>query len=77
LDLEGGVHLIWDLWRSGLQECKDNDLLGSQAGQAKVFGRVQKIFISSWGKCPCHIYLPERLVGDRILSSYRWSNLYR
>ena len=23
LDLEGEVHSIWDLWSSGLQECKD------------------------------------------------------
>ena len=25
LDLEGEVHSIWDLWISGLQECKDHD----------------------------------------------------
>ena len=25
LDLEGEMHSIWDLWISGLQECKDND----------------------------------------------------
>ena len=25
LDLEGEVHLIWDLWMSGLQECKGNN----------------------------------------------------
>ena len=24
LDLEGEVHSIWDLWISGLQECKGN-----------------------------------------------------
>ena len=24
LDLEGEVHSIWDLWLSGLQECKGN-----------------------------------------------------
>jgi hypothetical protein len=24
LDLEGEVHSIWDLWSSGLQECKGN-----------------------------------------------------
>ena len=23
-DLEGEVHSIWDLWITGLQECKDN-----------------------------------------------------
>ena len=25
LDLEGEVHSIWDLWVSGLQECKCNE----------------------------------------------------
>jgi hypothetical protein len=25
LDLEGEVHSIWDLWVSGLQECKGNE----------------------------------------------------
>ena len=25
LDLEGEVHSIWDLWVSGLQECKSNE----------------------------------------------------
>ena len=24
LDLEGEMHSIWDLWKSGLQECKGN-----------------------------------------------------
>ena len=24
LDIEGEVHTIWDLWISGLQECKGN-----------------------------------------------------
>ena len=26
LDLEGEMHVLWDLWISGLQECKGNDL---------------------------------------------------
>jgi hypothetical protein len=52
LDLEKGVHLIHDLWRSGLQECKDNGFFESQAVQAEVFGQVQKIPVSLWGKLP-------------------------
>ena len=32
LDLEGRVHSIWDLWISGLQECKDNGFFRSRAG---------------------------------------------
>ena len=45
LDLEGKVHSIWDLWISGLQECKGNDFfkVGWAGGDATIFGRVQKI----------------------------------
>jgi hypothetical protein len=42
LDLEGKVHSIWDLWISGLQECKCNGF--SESGwRATVFGRILKI----------------------------------
>ena len=34
LDLEGEVHSIWDLWISGLQECKGNGFFKvGQGGQ--------------------------------------------
>ena len=38
LDLEGEVHSIWDLWISGLQECKGNGFFEDRR-QAIVFGR--------------------------------------
>jgi hypothetical protein len=31
LNLGDEMHSIWDLWRSGLQECKNNGFFGSQA----------------------------------------------
>ena len=37
LDLEGEVHSIWDLYRSGLQECKGNG-----------FYEIGWVGISSW-----------------------------
>ena len=32
LDLEGEVHSIWDLWVSGLQECKSNEFFRTAGG---------------------------------------------
>ena len=32
LNLEDEIHSIWDLWRSGLQECKGNGFFGSWTG---------------------------------------------
>jgi hypothetical protein len=34
LDLGDEMHSIWDLWRSGLQECKGNGFFGSWVGRA-------------------------------------------
>jgi len=58
LDLGDEIHSIWDLWRSGLQECKCNGFFGSQTGRAKVFGRVQKIPTSLRGVAPNILFLP-------------------
>jgi hypothetical protein len=41
-DLEGEVHSIWDLWISGIQECKDNGLFNRAGRRATIFNRVQK-----------------------------------
>ena len=46
------MHSIWDLWRSGVQECKGNGFFESRTGQAEVFGQVQKIPVSLWDSCP-------------------------
>ena len=46
LDLQGEVHSTWDLWVSGLQECKSNEFLQNLVGgYATVFSQVQKILI--------------------------------
>ena len=37
LDLEGEVHSIWDLWSSGLQECKGNIFVLKLAGAGNMF----------------------------------------
>ena len=38
-NLADEVHSIWDLWTSGLQECKDN-CFSKLGGHATIFGRV-------------------------------------
>ena len=52
LDLEGEVHSIWDLWVSGLQECKSNEFFSKSGGRAAVFGRAQKFIFFPSGGCP-------------------------
>ena len=53
LDLEGEVHSTWDLWISGLQECKSNGFFQSQAGGHKCSVRPKKLdfFLGSY-LCP-------------------------
>ena len=56
LDLQGEVHSTWDLWVSGLQECKSNEFLQNRVGgYAIVFSQVQKILIFWTGDYPCLI----------------------
>ena len=43
LDLEGEVHSIWDLWVSGLQECKCNEIFFEIGRACNKFRWVQKI----------------------------------
>ena len=43
LVLDGEVHSIWDLWISGLQECRSNHGFSKSSGRALVFGWIQKI----------------------------------
>jgi len=44
LDLEGKVHSIWDLWSSGLQECKGNYFFEVGQGGQHVSVRFKKVF---------------------------------
>ena len=44
LDLEGEVHLIYNLCTSILQESKGNVFFGSLVGRTTLFGRDQKNF---------------------------------
>jgi hypothetical protein len=67
LDLEGEVHSTWDLWISGLQECKGNGFseVGWAGRHATIFGRVQKIWIFWMGGCPCpNLPPPKSLWGE-------------
>jgi hypothetical protein len=59
LDLEGEVHSIWDLWINGLKKCKAM-VFPKLDGRTKVFGRVQKNWISLWAVAPGRIYLPQK-----------------
>ena len=51
LDLESEVHSIWDLWSSGLQECKGNIFSevrpggGGGGGGATCFDQVQNFLL--------------------------------
>ena len=36
------MHLIWDLWRDDLHECKGNGFFSKFDGWGSVFGRVMK-----------------------------------
>ena len=70
LNLEDETHLIWDLWRSGLQECKGSGIFGSRAGHAEVFGAGPKnpdFFVGQLTLTEDASL--ERLVGGRISSS--------
>ena len=43
LDLEGEVHSIWDLWSSGLQECKGNIFFEVGRGGQRVSVGFKKL----------------------------------
>ena len=50
LDLADEVHSIWDLWISGLQECKDNGFSEvGRAGEHKFSVMSKKIGFLLWG----------------------------
>ena len=50
LDLEGEVHSIWDLWESGLQECKSNEFFQNRAcGQQFSCGSRKRFFFYQTG----------------------------
>ena len=63
LDLEGEVHSIWDLWISGLQECKGNGFFRSRAGGQKfLVGSIKFGFLSACAQ----IYLPLKVRRGRF-----------
>ena len=66
-DLENEVHSIWDLWISGLQECKYNSFF--EVGRV---GRQQFLVGSrkSNGRLPLPEYSsPEKFVGGNLMST--------
>ena len=78
LYLEGEVHLIWDLWVSGLQECKSNEFFWNRAcGQQLSVG--SKKFLFFWtGDCICPI-LTLRKVREgelNVLPHSTWNSMW-
>ena len=53
MDLEGEVYSTWDLWISGLQECKGNGFFkaGRAGGHKFLIGSRNPDFFM--GACPC------------------------
>jgi len=72
-DLGDEIHAIWDLWRSGLQECKDNWLFwkSDRTGKDVWTGLENPDFFVGQVPLTEDAY-PERLVGSRISSSIGW-----
>ena len=69
LDLEGEVHSIWDMWRSGLQECEGNDFfeVGWGGQSFPVGSKKSQLFV---GQLPLPVSTsPKKLVGGKILSA--------
>ena len=64
-DLKNEVHSTWDLWISGLQECKDNNFFEA-SGQAVVFSWVLKIWRAA---TPTSIFLPKKVRGGNLMSA--------
>ena len=63
LDLEGEVHSIWDLWVSGLQECKSKGFFRNRAGPKNVF------FFPRKGGCPRPILTIRKVRWGCLLAS--------
>ena len=60
LDLEGEMHSIWDLWRSGLQECKSNGFFEvGRGGQKFSVGSKKSRFLCGVAAL-ARIYLPQK-----------------
>jgi hypothetical protein len=72
LDIAGEEHTIWDLWISGLQECKGNGYYYSYLKSGKTFISFQ------WGPKKIDFFFelapartlppPEKLVGGGLMS---------
>ena len=77
-DLEDEVHSIWDLWISGLQECKGNDFLEvGRAGNNFRSGPKNMDFLDTRLPHPKHSS-PKKFVGGDLTSSLVcWSSLTR
>ena len=64
------MHSIWDLWRSGLQECKGNGFFEVGRSEQKLSVGTKKSSISLWGSCTYPLTTsPKKLVGGKILSA--------
>jgi hypothetical protein len=65
LDLEGEVHSIWDLWISGLQECKDIDFFEVGRDRHKFAVGSRKYWFL-FGGCPCPHLPPQKARMERL-----------
>jgi len=69
-DLEDKVHSIWNLWTSGLQECKNNDFFKiRRAGNNFQSGTENQNFLEA--AAPDRIFLPGKVRGGNLTSSTR------
>ena len=68
LDLEGEVHSIWDLWTSGLQECKGNGFFEVRRACNNFRSGPKNLnFLDWWLPLP-ESTSPEKFVGGGLTS---------
>ena len=69
LDLEGEGHSIWDLWVSGLQECKSNEFFRNQAGGLQFLIWSRKFLFYGRAAAPARFGHTEKFVRGSLTSS--------
>ena len=69
LDLEGEVQSIWDLWASGLQECKSNEFFGNQASGQQFSVGSRNFLFSRRAAAPAQFWNSKKFVRGSLTSS--------
>ena len=71
------VHSIWNLWKSGLQECKGNGFFEVGRGEQKFSVGSRKSRFLCGAAAPARIYLPRKArTGEDIIRHYKYHTLY-